>query len=161
VEQTIEVRYAGVVIGRATSVADSDASGVFLGLGDPMPVGTTVSVQVAGDVVDGRVEQVAESADPAKCGMRIRFDDPSALSLFGVPGAPARVAKPAATSPAPVVNVNVPAAQAASSPDGTSDSSGDAADGDADRGPTPDAAGSGADSGGQAGGGGRRRRRRR
>jgi len=163
VDQVIEVRYAGVVIGRAPSVAGADAHGVSLGLADPMPVGTKLSVRIGEDVVEGRVEQVSESGDPAKSGMRIRFDDPSALSLFGVPGAPARVsaARPAATDE--VVSV-----ASAPAPVGEDDAAAgvepqDMAAGDGDRATAPDQASSGAadDHGGQPGGGGRRRRRRR
>jgi len=159
VEQTIEVRYAGVVIGRVTGVGGADDKGVFLGTGDPMPVGTAITLQVGGDVAEGRVEQVLESTDPARSGMRVRFDDPSALSLFGVPGAPARSARTSASAPAPVAAAG--AAAAASVADAGGDAGGDGADGEADRGAAPDGPSSPGDSGAQAGGGGRRRRRRR
>jgi hypothetical protein len=165
VEQIIEVRYAGVVIGRAPSVAGADAHGLFLGLADPMPVGTKLSVRVGEDAVDGRVEQVLESGDPAKAGMRVRFDDPSALSLFGVAGAPPRTSgtRPSATDEvAPVAPV---ASVAASSPVGEDDAGAAGAAQDAaaddDRSTAPESSNSADNHGGQPGGGGRRRRRRR
>jgi hypothetical protein len=73
VENTVEVRYAGVVVGRSAMVRDRNAQGAFVTLAEPLPVGTTVTLK-AGDVTEeARVVEVVESADPAAAGMRVHF----------------------------------------------------------------------------------------
>jgi hypothetical protein len=169
VEKPIEVRYAGVAIGRALSVGDLEANGLFLGIGDPMPVGTVIGVKVDDDLVEGRVVDVVESAEPSKCGIRIRFEEPSAMSLFGLAGAPARPPRPksdsasASAAPAPAAAAAVPAVPQEVAPSSEASVAVLAGD-DAEAGGAADAAGGGDDSGGGqagAGQGGRRRRRRR
>jgi hypothetical protein len=86
VDKTIEVRYAGVVVGRSSVVRELDTKGLFLGVTDPLPVGTDVTLKVGDRVVEGKVASVQESQDTAQSGMRVRFGDPSAASLFGSPG---------------------------------------------------------------------------
>ncbi|HVZ75599.1 MAG TPA: hypothetical protein VHJ20_24670 [Polyangia bacterium] len=73
-EETIEVRYAGVVVGRTTSVRGLDAHGAFIGLPEPLPVGTIVTLKLAEGSKEARVEEVVESADPNAVGMRVGFD---------------------------------------------------------------------------------------
>lgn len=109
VEKTIEVRYAGVVIGRAAPMVDGQESAaagaaaplagqsLLLGMSDPMPVGTTVSLHLGDLVAEGRVDQIAESSDPTRSAMRVRLADPSAQSLF----ADGAQAMPAPREPAP------------------------------------------------------------
>jgi hypothetical protein len=144
-EQTIEVRYAGAVVARSAAVSDASSDGFFLGVSDPLPVGTVVSLTIDGAAKMGRVEKVFESPETTLAGMRIQYVD----------GAPARRA---AAVPAPVptpapASAPAPAAPVALSDDeGTADVSGptDAGGGDGNQG-----MGSG------GGGSGRRRRRRR
>jgi hypothetical protein len=73
VENVIEVRYAGVVVGRSTRVRDWGAAGAFIGFAEPLPSGT--SLVLRGDGVDqaARVVEVFESADPAVAGMQVKF----------------------------------------------------------------------------------------
>jgi hypothetical protein len=73
VENTAEIRYAGVVVGRTSEVRDLDAGGAFVSLAEPLPVGTLLSVKIGDDARDAHVTEVIESADAAVAGMRIRF----------------------------------------------------------------------------------------
>jgi hypothetical protein len=170
VEKTIEVRYAGVVIGRVATVGDVDAQSVFLGISDPMPVGSTVSLKVDEQLVEGRVQQVTESTEPSRCGMRVRLADANAASLFtpdshtaevgaasaARPAPPAAAAAPKPAAPIAAVELGVPVQEIVAEPsvaesDGTAPS--DSGAGDDQGGPAQGAGG--------GGGGGRRRRRRR
>lgn len=85
----IEVRYAGVVIGRTAVIRELDTRGLFLGITEPMPVGTPLSLRIGDQAVDkavhGKVEVVSESQELAQAGMRVRFNDPRSALLFGTP----------------------------------------------------------------------------
>jgi hypothetical protein len=89
VDKMIEVKYAGVVVGRSTIIRELDTRGLFLGVTEPMPVGTPVVLRVqdweVGKEVMGKVEIVSESLDLPHAGMRIAFTDPDAAVLFGTP----------------------------------------------------------------------------
>jgi hypothetical protein len=74
VENTIEVRYAGVVVGRSTVVRDLGAAGTFIGLAEPMPVGTLVTLKMGDVLKEASVAEVIESADADAVGMRVQFD---------------------------------------------------------------------------------------
>ncbi|HVV52123.1 MAG TPA: hypothetical protein VHO06_20815, partial [Polyangia bacterium] len=64
-ENVIEVRYAGVVVGRSTKVRDWGASGAFIGFAEPLPSGTSLVLKGDGVEQPARVVEVIESADPA------------------------------------------------------------------------------------------------
>jgi hypothetical protein len=70
----VEIRYAGVSIGRAESLEPlaSDAEAYFLPLKDPMPVGTELELDAGGDLLAARVVKVIE-ADAAGAGMEVRL----------------------------------------------------------------------------------------
>jgi hypothetical protein len=70
---TIEVRYAGVLVGRSGAVRDLDDRGAFVTFSEPLPVGTVVTLRLGDTIKEARVDQVVESADPAAAGMRVRF----------------------------------------------------------------------------------------
>ena len=72
-ESTADIRYAGVVVGRGSAVRDLDAGGAFVGLAEPLPVGTLVSLKIGDDSREARVVEVVESADAGAAGMRVRF----------------------------------------------------------------------------------------
>jgi hypothetical protein len=163
VATSIELRYAGVVIGKATVADPIDECGqssLFVSVPDPLPVGTKVGIKVDDRTFDGRVMSVAESTDSAKCGMKIRIGG-SATSASGAANGTAQssssssdssVAPPApapATEPAPI--------EGAVSAEGSADVSAAHGDGSSDGAP------GGEEGGGQSGGqgGGKRRRRRR
>ena len=97
----IEVRYAGAVVGRTTVVRELDTRGLFLGITEPLPVGTPVTLKIGDESVEGKVASVAESQELARAGMRVRFLDPSAAALFGTPGAAAPEAEPPPAPKAP------------------------------------------------------------
>jgi|GEM_PF-1614603 len=102
----IEVRYAGVVVGRSAIIRELDARGLFLGMNEPLPVGTPVWLKIGdragAEAVAGKVEVVSESHELALAGMRVRFADPHAASLFGTPAEPAPEPAPTAASMAAV-----------------------------------------------------------
>lgn len=75
---------------------------IFVGIPEPLPVGTLVTLKIGDVVREARVDDVVESAEPSAAGMRVRFG-----------GAPAAKAVPAAApAPAPA-----PAAKAAPAPE--------------------------------------------
>lgn len=103
----IEVRYAGVVVGRSAIVRELDTRGLFLGITEPMPVGTPVVLRIGdrpgADEVPGTVEVVSEATELANAGMRVRFTDPKAAALFGTPAQapPEPAPAPPHTAPPP------------------------------------------------------------
>ena len=97
----IEVRYAGAVVGRSAIVRELDTQGLFLGITEPMPVGTMVTLKVGDRVVQAKVAAVAESQELARAGMRVRFADPAAAALFGTPAQAAEPAAPIEVLPPP------------------------------------------------------------
>jgi hypothetical protein len=171
VEQVIEVRYAGIVVGQATAVRDRTPTGVFVGVSDPLPVGTILSLKIGDQLTDGRVEQVVESSESSQVGMRVRFVDNRAAATTAPAAAPAA---PVAVAPAPSAAVRMPPAatrvppaatplaSAPSGPESTSAApSEEAGAGESERVPgVSDLAESGPQNL-EGGGGGRRRRRRR
>jgi hypothetical protein len=84
VDSTVEIRYAGVVVGRAIALRDQNEAGAFVGFSEPLPVGTPVSVKIGESIKEARVAEVIESPDPALAGMRIRFAT-NGVSAEGIP----------------------------------------------------------------------------
>jgi hypothetical protein len=158
VDNAVEVRYAGVVVGRGVlrEVRAADAEGVFVAVPEPLPVGTLLTLKIGDAVREGRVEDIVESADPNAVGMRVRW------------GASAPVAKAAPiAAPAPVAEASQQAA-APAAPASTADSEpSDSGPIAADSGPMAVSAEAGDESGAipaplsLAGQGGKRRRKRR
>jgi hypothetical protein len=147
VDLPIEVKFAGVTVGRATLVKDWTEAGAFVGFAEPLPTGTRIELRGDGAQRTARVAEVFESADPAVAGMRLTF---TAAAADPVPAA-APIPAVAAPIPAAVVSEPAPAAVSeavsAAAPD-----------------PAPaahDDAPAGGETGDGAPGGGKRRRRRR
>ncbi len=169
-ETSIELRYAGVVIGKATVSGPIDESGensVFVPVPDPLPVGTKVGIKIDDRTLDGRVIAVAESTESSKCGMKIRISGAASAKSSGGPSAGATPSTPAApaptapaagtpTAPAPAME-SAPIDGAVSADSGTDVS---AAHGDGSTEGVPSGDEGGGQAGGQGGGGRRRRRRR-
>lgn len=95
----IEVRYAGAVVGRSAIVRELDTQGLFLGTTEPMPVGTVVTLKIGDQTVLAKVAGVTESQELARAGMRVRFADPAAASLFGTPAESTEPAVPFEVTP--------------------------------------------------------------
>ena len=152
-ENVIEVRYAGVVVGRSTKVRDWTASGAFIGFAEPLPSGT--SLVLRGDGVDqpARVVEVIESADPAVAGMQVTFAGAAEAARPAPKPAPA-----AAQSASPAT---APAAVAEAAPVEISGGASSAAVTAEASGPASDEPGEGQGDGQPGPGGGKRRRRRR
>src|SRR5687768_3235361 len=66
----VEIRYAGVVVAKASEARATEDGGLFLMLPEPMPVGTLVGV--GPDAAAARVERVVESSEPSTAGMLVR-----------------------------------------------------------------------------------------
>jgi hypothetical protein len=101
VDTSIEVRYAGVVVGRtsqARELGTGDGGGLFVGIAEPLPVGTLVTLKIGDAVREARVAEVVEAADPSSVGMRVSFD----VGARDAPPAPVAAAAPAVVSPEPV-----------------------------------------------------------
>jgi hypothetical protein len=73
VDASVEVRYAGVVVGRGALVRDLGEEGAFVALPEPLPVGTTVTLKIDDVARSAIVEEVVESAEPSAAGMRVRW----------------------------------------------------------------------------------------
>jgi hypothetical protein len=126
----VEVRYAGVVLGRSTQIRDWSAAGAFVGFAEPMPTGTPLVLKGEGIEQPARVVQVVESADLAVAGMRVEFGpatppgpaagESGAAPIATAPAAAETPPQPAmATSAAPVVEPAVaPAVTAGEASDG-------------------------------------------
>jgi hypothetical protein len=110
----IEVRYEGALIGRSAIIRELDTRGLFLGITEPMPVGTPVTLKIGDEAVAGRVAAVSESQELARAGMRVRFTDPRAATLFGTPVEAAPEAEPAGETEA--TEAPVPASVPAAAP---------------------------------------------
>lgn len=109
-ENVVEVRYAGVGLGRSTLVRDWNSAGAFIGFAEPMPTGTPLLLKGEGVEQAARVLQVIESADLAVAGMRVAFvGDADAVRPVSAPPAakPATVA-PAVSNPTPAVEAPPP-----------------------------------------------------
>lgn len=98
-EKPVEVRYAGVTVGRApTTVREVDATGVLIGITEPLPVGTSVTLTIEETTLDGTVVAVAESQESGRSAMRVRLADTAAVRLVG--GAAPATAAAASVAPA-------------------------------------------------------------
>jgi hypothetical protein len=93
--ENVEVRYAGVGIGRSTHLRDWSEAGAFVGFAEPMPTGTPLVLKGDGIEQPARVVQSIESADVSVAGMRVEFTSPAQTA----PAKPA-AATPAAATPA-------------------------------------------------------------
>ena len=127
-EISIEVRYAGVVVGRGALVRDLGEEGAFVGIAEPMPVGTAVTLKIGDAVREGRVDEVVESSDPATVGMRVRWGGvarsapaPTAVPVVAAavvttPEAPSASAAAVTTPEAPSASAAVATPEAAVAP---------------------------------------------
>jgi 2-oxoglutarate dehydrogenase E2 component (dihydrolipoamide succinyltransferase) len=103
VDTSVEVRYAGVVVGRGLVLRDQSPEGTFVGIPEPLPVGTLVTLKVGDTVREARVDEVVESAEPSTAGMRVRWGGEARAT------APAPQASQPAAAPSPAVAPAAPA----------------------------------------------------
>jgi hypothetical protein len=104
----IEIRYAGVVVGRVqeVSTSDGDASSYFLPLREPMPVGSVVRLRSGDQETPARVVRAVEAAEAAGSGMHVRLiGDAEVVAPEWIPP-PAAIApvKPKPPAPEPIVD---------------------------------------------------------
>ncbi len=113
-EAPLEIRYAGVVIGRAQEVrgAEGNAPMFFIPVRDPMPVGTVLHLRAGDRETPVRVVRAVETTDAAACGVHVRTigeAEEVARDFIPPPAAVAEKTKPA--TPTPVVEVEVDVAK--------------------------------------------------
>jgi hypothetical protein len=117
-ESPVEIRYAGVVIGRAQEIRGSDGdSSFFLVVRDPMPVGSVVHLRTGDRETPARVIHTVESADAAAAGIQVRLigEAEEVATEWIPPPAPVEKARPAEEPPKtamPVIEVAIPVAPA-------------------------------------------------
>lgn len=93
---TVEIRYAGVAIGRSEAARREEDAGLFVTLPEPLPVGTQVVLRWEGVEAHGRVGRVVESPDAARAGMLVRLDERAeALETWGPAPPPGTAFEPA------------------------------------------------------------------
>jgi hypothetical protein len=108
VENVVEVRYAGVGIGRSTVLRDWSAAGAFIGFAEPMPTGTPLVLIGEGIEQAARVAEVIESANLAVAGMRVEFAPERAAEVVA-PAVVAVATAPSVEAAPSVVDEAVPA----------------------------------------------------
>jgi pyruvate dehydrogenase E2 component (dihydrolipoamide acetyltransferase) len=123
--RNVEVRYAGVVVGRGALLKELGPDAAFVGLPEPLPVGTLVTLKIGDAVREARVDDVVESAEPTAVGMRIRWGGTAPVARPApAPAPPTPAARPApapappapAARPAPAPAPPTPAAPSAPAP---------------------------------------------
>lgn len=113
-EAPVEIRYAGVVIGRAQEVRTADDESVFFLPGkDPMPVGTLLRLRSGARETSARVLRAVESPDPQIAGMQVRLiGEAEEVAPDWIPAPPqAKIAAKSGT-PTPAVEVDIGLMQA-------------------------------------------------
>ena len=116
-EAPLEIRYAGVVIGRAQEVrsAEANAPSFFLPVRDPMPVGTVLRLRAGDHETPVRVVRAIEVADAAACGMQVRtIGESEEVAPEFIPPPAVVAEKIKAGTPTSVVEIDVARMQAES-----------------------------------------------
>jgi hypothetical protein len=121
-ESPVEIRYAGVVIGRAQEVRspEGDPSAFFLVVREPMPVGSVLHLRSGDRETPARVVHTVESSDPAACGVQVRLiGESEEVATEWIPPPPpvadkARPAEEPLKTAMPVIDVDMSGLQAAS-----------------------------------------------
>jgi hypothetical protein len=106
--EAIEIRYAGVLLGRATQSRDQGPAGLFIAYAEPLPVGTQISVKIGDGEQPGKVVDVVESSDPTVAGMRVVYLNAAAQPAAEVAPVSLEGALAAAAEAAPAVVVDGP-----------------------------------------------------
>ena len=121
-EAPLEIRYAGVVIGRAQDIpsAEGDAPPFFIPIRDPMPVGTVLRLRAGDRETPVRVVRAVESADAATCGIQVRtIGEAEEVSPEFIPAPAVLAEKVKPATPTPVVETDVEAMQSDGKPAAT------------------------------------------
>ena len=113
-EAPVEIRYAGVVIGRAQEVRTADDESVFFLPGkDPMPVGTLLRLRSGARETSARVLRAVESTDPQIAGMQVRLiGEAEEVAPDWIPAPPQAKTAAKSGTPTPAVEVDVGLMQA-------------------------------------------------
>jgi hypothetical protein len=110
----VEIRYAGVPIGRASEVRGADGEDTFFLPGkEPMPVGTVLHLRAGTRETPARVTRAVESSDPAVAGMQVRLiGEAEEVAVDWIPAPAPVAAKAKAGTPTPAVEVDLALMQA-------------------------------------------------
>jgi hypothetical protein len=116
-QASVEIHYAGVVVGRAEEMREVEGGELFIVTKEPLPVGTMVGVSTPEEQFNVRVARVVETVDGADNGMRVRrlVDGDLGANLW-VPPPPAKPAPAPERVVAPVAEEQAPAQVAAEVP---------------------------------------------
>ncbi len=108
-EAPVEIRYAGVVIGRAQEVRGADDESTFFLPGkEPMPVGTVVHLRSGDRETPARVLRAVESPDPSVAGMHVRLiGEAEVVAPDFIPAPVQAKAVTKGGTPTPAVQVNM------------------------------------------------------
>jgi hypothetical protein len=102
-EAPVEIRYAGVIIGRAHELRNVEGDDAFFLPGkEPMPVGTVLHLRSRQEETPARVVRAVESPDASICGMQVRLiGEAEEVAPDWIPAPPP--VKPKASAPAPAL----------------------------------------------------------
>lgn len=91
---------------------------MFVGISEPLPVGTLVTLKVGDALREARVAEVIEAADPSSVGMRVSFDVAARAEApaQAVAAAPTPVQEPVQGAPSAAVVAESEASEALSAP---------------------------------------------
>jgi len=129
-EAPLEIRYAGVVIGRAQELrgAEGDAPSFFIPVRDPMPVGTVLHLRAGDRETPVRVVRTVETTDATACGMQVRtIGESEVVARDFIPPPAVAGEKIKLATPTPVVEVDVAKMQAESATPAAAEKQPDAA----------------------------------
>jgi hypothetical protein len=123
-EAPLEIRYAGVVIGRAQEVrgAEGDGQSFFIPMRDPMPVGAVLHLRAGDRETPVRVVRAVETTDAAQCGMQVRtIGETEEVARDFIPPPAVVGEKSKVAAPTPAVEVGVVKMQAESATPATAE----------------------------------------
>jgi hypothetical protein len=124
VDNSVEVRYAGVVVGRGAVVKELGPEAAFVSVPEPMPVGTLLTLKIGDSVRQARVEEVVEAAEPTVVGMRVSWGGAETrAAAAAVTSAPPDEVPSADSGPAAASSENGPTPMGDSGPIVASDAS--------------------------------------
>lgn len=121
-EAPLEIRYAGVVIGRAQEVrnAEGEPLSFFIPVREPMPVGTVLHIRSGEQETPVRVVRAVETTDAAACGMQVRtIGESEVVARDFIPPPATAGEKHKVATPTPVVEVDLSLMRTENAPEAT------------------------------------------
>jgi hypothetical protein len=108
-EAPVEIRYAGVIVGRAQEVrsAEGEDLSFFIPIRDPMPVGTLLRLRSGDKETPARVVHAIESTDATACGMQVRLIGEAEVVAPEFIPAPEPVVENKPATPTPAIEIDL------------------------------------------------------